>query len=457
MRIFELAINFVIRLIGWILLSFGLFATATNLDSIIVEIPGRVGGVIFGLVLVLVGRAMARTWELFKRYDGERVMWNPFWGLKIIDRYVGGQLFVTFSMAVGVLSVVLILGNIFKQLLDLLVKNDTPLELILRFLAYILPFSLAFTIPWGFLTAVLLVFGRLSAENELIALRASGISIPRICLSVLVLAVACVGICFWINIDVAPRAQAKMKDALYNIATNNPMAMFGSGRIIDSFPSKKIYVESSNGPQLNHLLVYEMDEDDQWMKVIFAERGLLQTDRQNKELLLHIYDARYEQRDEQDPDNLLKVKPGITMEESTLPISLEELHDAKKGKGIGSMTSGELLERLNHEEKQAHMTEKERIEETSATRTEMNKRWSFSLAAFAFALIGVPLAITAHRKETSVGMLLSLTVAIVYYFFVFIGNAVREKPVWHPETLVWVPNVLCLALGTWLFVRLARR
>ena len=54
------------------------------------------------------------------------------------------------------------------------------------------------------------------------------------------------------------------------------------------------------------------------------------------------------------------------------------------------------------------MTEKEKIEEMSATRTEMNKRYSFSLASFAFALIGVPLAITAHRKETSVGMLLSL-------------------------------------------------
>ena len=66
------------------------------------------------------------------------------------------------------------LGNVFKRLLDLLVNNDAPLDLILSFIAYILPFSLTFTIPWGFLTAVLLVFGRLSAENELIAWRSSG-------------------------------------------------------------------------------------------------------------------------------------------------------------------------------------------------------------------------------------------------------------------------------------------
>ena len=158
-----------------------------------------------------------------------------------------------------------------------------------------------------------------------------------------------------------------------------------------------------------------------------------------------------------DVDNLLKIKQGITMQESTLPISLEELHDKKKGKGIGSMTSGELLDRLNDEERKAHMTEKERMEEMSATRTEMSKRFSFSLASFAFALIGVPLAITAHRKETSVGFMLSLGVAVTYFFFIIIANAVRENPRWHPELLMWLPNVLCLGFGSWLFFRMSRR
>src|SRR4030095_3735777 len=108
--------------------------------------------------------------------------------------------------------VVLVLGNIFKQLLDLLVNHNAPLELILSFIGYILPFSLTFTIPWGFLTAVLLVFGKMSAENELVALRSSGVSIPRICVSVFVLALASVGVCLWINVDVAPRGEVNMKD-----------------------------------------------------------------------------------------------------------------------------------------------------------------------------------------------------------------------------------------------------
>lgn len=380
--------------------------------------------------------------------------------MKLIDRYVSRQLLTTGLFAVAILSVVLVLGNVFKQLLELIVNHDAPLELILSFIAYILPFSLTFTIPWGFLTAVLLVFGKMSAENELTALRSSGVSIPRICLPVLALALLSVGTCLWINVEVAPRAQVKMKDALYNIATNNPLAMFGSDKVIEDFPGRKIYVESSRGAQLNNLLVYELSEGLEPMRVFFAQRGTLETDREHKQLLLHIYDARFEQRDEAHADEFIKIRQGITMQESTVPISLEELYQKnKKRKGLSSMTAGELLERLDAGAQQPAApgsASRKRGEERSAARTEINKRFSFALASFAFALIGVPLAITAHRKETSIGFLLSLIVAFVYFFFIILVDTVRSRPGLHPEWLIWTPNVLFIALGAWLFYRLSR-
>jgi lipopolysaccharide export system permease protein len=393
------------------------------------------------------------SWHWYLAGQPDALKYIP--SVKLIDRYVGGQLLVAFIMAVSVLTIVLVLGNIFKQLLDLIVKNDTPLELILSFLAYILPFSLAFTIPWAFLTAVLLVFGKMSAENELIAFRASGVSVTRVSFSVLVLALTCVGTCLWINIDVAPRANKKMKESLYNIATNNPLAMFGSDRVIDAFPNKKIYVQGNHGAELDNLLVYEIRDDNQLKKMIFAQRGQLETDHEKKELLLHIFDARYEARDDDDFDNLIKVKQGITMQESTYVISLEELHDKKKGTGLSGRTSAELLERMKNED--PNKSPKERAEDDSAARTEVSKRYSFSLSSFAFALIGVPLAITAHRKETLAGVLISLAVALVYFLFIIIANNVREKPGLHPELLMWVPNVLCVGGGSWLFFRMSRR
>ena len=94
--------------------------------------------------------------------------------MKLIDKFVSRELLVNVLFAIAVLSLVLVVGNIFRKLLPLLVNHDVPVEYLLAFIAYVFPFSLIFTIPWGLLTAILLVFGRLSADNELIALRSNG-------------------------------------------------------------------------------------------------------------------------------------------------------------------------------------------------------------------------------------------------------------------------------------------
>src|SRR5438552_16861872 len=95
--------------------------------------------------------------------------------------------------------------------------------------------------------------------------------------------------------------------------------------------------------------------------------------------------------------------------------------------------------------------------ERSATRTEINKRFSFPFACLAFAVIGVPLGVTAHRRETSIGFAMGLIVAITYFLFVIVGDTLRGDPQVHPELLVWLPHVLFLILGPFLLRRLARR
>lgn len=371
--------------------------------------------------------------------------------MRILDRYIGQQVLTTGLFAVGVLSLVLVLGNVFKQLLDLLVNHDVPIEFIITFIAYIIPFSLTFTIPWGFLTAVLLIFGRLSAENELIALRSNGVSVPRICVPVFILSLLCVALCFWINVDVAPKAQEQMKAAVYHMATSNPISLFGSDSIIDQFPGDLIYVEKKEGTKLENILMYQMNEHGQPTMMVHARTGELMTDLDGKaQIILHLEKSQYEQRDSEKPDNLTLIHYGITIKENDLAISLQELYERNKRKrGPSQMTLSELLKR------QVDGTlDKQQL---SAIKTETNKRFSFSLASFAFCLIAVPLAITAHRKETSIGFLFSLVVAFVYFFFIVMVDTVRSNPKFHPELLIWLPNVVFISLGAFLFYRMSRR
>jgi lipopolysaccharide export system permease protein len=201
--------------------------------------------------------------------------------VKLVDRFVSRELLVSVLFAIAVLSLVLVVGNIFRKLLPLLVNHDVPVEYLVTFIAYVLPFSLIFTIPWGLLTAILLVFGRLSADNELIALRANGVSVPRVCLPLAGIAIVSTVICLWLNVQAAPAAQEKLRSTIFDLATRDPMALFGSDQVIDEFPGRKIYVGKKEGNKLENITVFELDRTAMPIKVTYARTGLLEADLPN--------------------------------------------------------------------------------------------------------------------------------------------------------------------------------
>ena len=368
--------------------------------------------------------------------------------MKTIDRYVCRQLLVNLLFAIAVLSFVLVLGNIFRKLLPLLVNHDLPVEYVIGFIAYVLPFSLIFTIPWGLLTAVLLVFGRLSADNELTALRSNGVSVTRICAPLVVIAILCTGASLWLNVQVAPAANEELRSTVFNLATRNPMALFGSDQVIDQFPGHKIYVGKKNGNNLENIIVFEVNEYSMPMRVTNASSGMLEADLEQKRLLMHLYNARYLERYAPDPYDLFRTRDGITVAEGTLAISLDELYEKEKRRASRSMLSLEqLMEQLKNSDPKMR----------SASRTEINKRFSFPFACLVFCLVGVPLAITAHRRETFFGFAMSLIVGVFYFLFIIVADTLRANAKVHPELLVWFPNVLFLVVGFWMFRRLSRQ
>ncbi|MBE2203651.1 MAG: LptF/LptG family permease [Chthoniobacterales bacterium] len=370
--------------------------------------------------------------------------------MKIIDRTVGFGIFLTTFFGVLVLSLILVLGNIFKELLDILINNpDVPITTVLAFMALVLPFSLTFTIPWGFLTALLLVFGRMSADNELIALKSNGVSVPRICVPAFLLAIALTLICFWINIEVAPRAEQAMTRAVVDIATSNPASLFRADEVVDKFPDRRVYVGKKEGNQLFNIIVFELTEEFVPKQMIYAREGVLTTDPKNgSRLLLRLFNARFEQRDDKDPRDVAKIRQGIVMEEGVFPISLEKFFEEFQGsRRLSSYTLPELTDLML---KGAGDRQTEVV-------VEFNKRFSVSLACAAFVLIAIPFGITAHRKETSVGFGLSLIIAFTYFFFIIMADTFRNNPAAHPALLIWVPNVLFFCLGSYLFYRLSKR
>ncbi len=371
--------------------------------------------------------------------------------MKIIDRYIGFGVFFSTLFGVVVLSLVLVLGNIFKELLDLLINRDVPLESVLAFMLFVLPFSLTFTIPWGFLTALLLVFGRMSADNELIALRSNGVSVPRVAVPVFILAGVLSGICLVINTEIAPRAEQEMGKAIFHMATSRPTSLFATDEIINDFPDRRIYIGTKDADdRLKNIFLFEIDANYHPQRVIQAREGELSFDEPNQRLLLRLYDANFEQRNKDAPYDLSKMQRGIVMKEGVFPISLDSLYaEHTKGKRISAYVVSDLFARLGD----AKLT----AAEVLRTQVEIGRRFSTSFACLAFALIAIPLGITTHRRETSVGFALSLSIAFTYFFFIIMAETFGSDARFFPQFLIWVPNVLFMGLGSWLFYRLSKQ
>ena len=172
--------------------------------------------------------------------------------MRISDRYITRQVLAGTLYAVLVLSLVLVLGNLFKKIQPLLVDQKAPLELVLRFVLNVLPLSLMYTLPWGFLSAVLLVFGRLSAGQEITAFRVAGISLVRLSAPVFVIGALLSLGSLWININVVPASKASTVQLIYEQAARDPDSLLKPGVVQGNFKGdgggiQKVLIEDRSG------------------------------------------------------------------------------------------------------------------------------------------------------------------------------------------------------------------
>src|SRR5271170_7588179 len=142
--------------------------------------------------------------------------------MRTLHLYLTRQMLATLGMTVFVFTLLLLLANGIREPLQLVIKHQITLGMFLHAIALLVPWVLAYSLPIGMLTAALLVFGRFSAEQELTAARASGISLISLITPVLLLSVAVSGLCAWLNFDIAPASRMAYNELLYSAGISDP-------------------------------------------------------------------------------------------------------------------------------------------------------------------------------------------------------------------------------------------
>src|SRR5271170_1090514 len=152
--------------------------------------------------------------------------------MRTLHLYLTRQMLATLGMTVFVFTLLLLLANGIREPLQLVIKHQITLGMFLHAIALLVPYVLAFSLPIGMLTAALLVFGRFSADQELTAARASGISLISLISPVLLLSVAVSGLCAWLNFDIAPACRVAYLKLISEASVRNPGSVLRSGESV---------------------------------------------------------------------------------------------------------------------------------------------------------------------------------------------------------------------------------
>ena len=162
--------------------------------------------------------------------------------MKTLHWYLLKQVMATLVLTVGVFTAVLLMGNAMKEVLALVVKGQASLIGITKAFALLIPFVISFSLPMGLLTAMLLVFGRFSADQELTAARAAGVSLVSLVTPILLFSVALSGLSALINMKVAPECRASYKSLIYDLAISNPATLLSENTFVKEVPDHVIYI-----------------------------------------------------------------------------------------------------------------------------------------------------------------------------------------------------------------------
>mgnify|MGYP002622908563 FL=1 len=359
--------------------------------------------------------------------------------MRTLHGYLTRQVLATLGMTVVVFTFVLLLGNGLKELLPLLVGGQATFSLVIKAVGLLIPFVLVFALPMGLLTATLLVFGRLSADQELTAVRASGVSLMALAAPVLLLSVALSAGSAWVNLELAPHCRTAYKRLLYSAGLRQPTMLLQENQFVHDLPGGyTVYVGKINGEKLADVFLHqEIESEKRWAH---ADTGQLIYDASTRQMTLTLFQARGAiQREE-------AVHPFKMDWE--VPLDLSQSVEKQKESKLSDMTFHQLRAKIRD-------LEEKKIPATPA-QVQLHRMVSFSFACIGFTLIGIPLGIRAHRRETSAGIAIALVLVLAYYSFIILGQSLKTHPEYLPHLIVWLPNFLFQGLGAVLLSRANR-
>lgn len=355
---------------------------------------------------------------------------------KIIYRYIFKEIATSFIIILFVLTFVLLMGKIL-QIMDLIINKGVSVLSIAEIIICLLPAFMLFTIPIALLIAILIAMGRLSADNEITALKTSGISLLQMYYPVAVASLLTFIIAVFISYFLVPQSNFATKRLLFNIVQQN--ASIGIKEKIFNADFKGFLIYAEKIPVDKNYMEGVVVSDKRMIgeqNTILAKRAYLISDPESMTVKIKLEDGSIHTVSA-DMKSYRKIDFKSYYINLDLTTALANFDESTKSST--EMTMSELLEKMK----------KPGLDQAAVRELaiEVHKKFSIPLSCIFFGMVGLPLGIRSHRSVKSRGFAVGLVVVASYYLLRIGGEALVETGYIAPVLGVWTPNFVFAVVG----------
>lgn len=355
----------------------------------------------------------------------------------LLYRYLLRSLIPAFVMALGVLLFILVM-NQFIRLFNLAIAKGIPMIWILKSFSFLLPHFLGLALPMAFLVGLLLSLGAMTQSGEVLALRSSGFSFREILLPPFLAALALSAGLLYVNHGLSPQGYHAFKESQSKILSEVSRFQIEPKSFVTVGDFKLYAKEAGRGSRKMkgvHLYRYE---GPQITLRIHAKEGTYRL-KKSQGIEMTLTDGNLQILDPKDPRRLTWGR--FETYRIFVPTLIED--DLERVPSGRELASPKILKRLK--------TEKLAPQEAADLKTEFSLRSVMAASPLIFFCLAAPIALRLEQRSRQTGLVMSLAILFGYYAFMTLGiNLGKRYPAWTLWT-PWLPNILGLAAGIYLW------
>ena len=355
-----------------------------------------------------------------------------------LDRYFLREMVAPFIMGV-LFFVVVLTGHYFYWAIKSIVGQRAPARDLLLMVVYLMPQAAALAIPIGMILCTCIVLNRMGREMELMALRASGVSVQRMMVPFVVVAVFVTVVDFFLNDKVVPESNRRANQILYRLAFINPTPLIESDKFFKVSDDLWFYVRLVNYQEnrLEGVMVYQRDPRQwQFPQAIIAKWAQKGSD-ENKWVLHEGIIHKFNEKG--DLIAQIPFRQQIINLPPDLPLLIND------NRRPHELSTSELQQKI------------EALDKTGQSSYELQVAYYFKFSVPAATLVmtlwAAPLSIRFARTGGFAGLFIAILGIFLYQGAMGWAEAIGQRYLLPPFWVAWSQNFLFGVMGLWLLWR----